>query len=228
MLKMSLPTRLAPAAYWGQVAFGREELSADGSEAVAQKWTAVVARDSDSALTIINDGTHGSDFADGEVRLSLLRGAAHASDPSGPHNPPVQDRAIPRIDQGERLFRFRLHAGSRTERFEAIEREALSFGERPYVLPYFPPGEGRKAAPAARLSNSAIVLTAMKKSEDGKALILRLFEPAGRARATVLSLPFAGARTRVSFRPFEIKTLRFNLRTKTFREVDLLERPLQD
>jgi alpha-mannosidase len=227
MLKLSLPTRLSPAAYWGQVAYGREELPADGSEAVAQKWTAVLSRERDLALTIINDGTYGSDYADGEVRISLLRGAAHASDPSGPHNPPVQDRAIPRIDQGERLFRFRLQAGSRKERLEAVEREALGVGERPYVLPYFPPGVGRKAAPAARLSDPVVILTAMKKSEDGKALIIRLFEPTGRARTTVLNLPFAGARTRVSFRPFEIKTLRFNLRTKTFREVDLLERPLR-
>jgi len=228
MLKLSLPTRLSPAAYWGQVAYGREELPADGSEAVAQKWTAVVARDRDLALTIINDGTYGSDYADGEVRISLLRGAAHASDPSGPHNPPVQDRAIPRIDQGNRLFRFRLQAGSRKERLEAVEREALGVGERPYVLPYFPPGEGRKAAPAARLSDPVVVLTAMKKSEDGKALIIRLFEPTGRARTTVLTLPFAGARTRLTLKPFEIKTLLFNLRNKKFREVDLLERPLQD
>jgi alpha-mannosidase len=228
MLKLSIPTRLAPAAYWGQVAYGREELPADGSEAVAQKWTAVVSRDQDLALTIINDGTYGSDYTDGEVRISLLRGAAHAADPSGPHIPPVQDRAIPRIDQGERLFHFRLQAGSREERFEAVEREALGFSERPYVLPYFPPGEGRKAAPAARLSDSVVVLTAMKKSEDGKALIIRLFEPTGRARTTVLTLPFAGVRTRLSLKPFEIKTLQFNPRNKKFREVDLLERPLQD
>ena len=227
MFKLSLPTRLAPAAYWGQVAYGREELPADGSEAVAQKWTAVVSREQDLALTIINDGTYGSDYADGEVRISLLRGAAHASDPSGPHNPPLQDRAIPRIDQGERVFRFRLRAGSRKDRLEAVEREALGFNERPYVLPYFPPGEGRKAAPAARLSDPVIVLTAMKKSEDGNVLILRLFEPTGRARTTVLTLPFAGARTRISLKPFEIKTLLFNLRTKKFGEVDLLERPLK-
>jgi alpha-mannosidase len=108
-----------------------------------------------------------------------------------------------------------------------VEREALGFNERPYVLPYFPPGEGRKASPAARLSDPAVVLTAMKKSEDGNALILRLFEPTGRARTTGLTLPFAEAHTRISLRPFEIKTLLFNPRTKKFREVDLLERPLK-
>ena len=52
-------------------------------------------------------------------------------------------------------------------------------------------GEGRKAAPAARLSDPVVVLTAMKKSEDGKALIIRLFEPTCRAPTTVLTLPFA-------------------------------------
>ncbi len=110
MLKWSLPTRLSPAVYRGQTAFGREDLSADGTEAVAHKWTAVVSRDRDLALTIINDGIYGSDFVDGEVRLSLLRSPAHAADPDGPALPPAQDRAIPRIDQGEHVFRFRLQA----------------------------------------------------------------------------------------------------------------------
>jgi len=227
MLKLSLPTRLAPAAYWGQAAFGREELAGDGSEAVAQKWTAVVSRKRDFALTIINEGIYGSDYADGEVRLSLLRGAAHSSDPTGPFNPPSQDRAIPRIDQGERLFRFWIQAGPRLARLDAVEREALACNEAPFVLAYFPPGNKRKAAPGFSLSGPAAVLAAMKKSETGRDLILRVFEPTGRPRTTILSLPFARARIRLALKPFEIKTLRFNPKTKKFRETDLLERALR-
>lgn len=227
MLKWSLPTRLSPAAYWGQTAFGREELPRDGSEAVAQKWTAVVSQDRDLALTILNEGVYGSDFSSGEVRLSLLRSPAHAADPDGPALPPVQDRAIPRIDQGEHLFRFILEAGPRENRMTQVERAAAAFNEKPFVLPYFPPGQERKAAPAIFLNGSAVVLSAMKKSEDGEDLILRLHEPTGKDREADLVLPFAQARIRLVFKPFEIKTLRFNPKSGRFREVDLLERPMK-
>jgi len=227
MLKMSLPTRLADAFYVGQAAYGRDRLPADGTEAVSQKWVAIVSGDGGFALTVANEGVYGSDFADGEARISLLRGAAHAADPAGERPMLYQDRFIPRIDQGERLFRFWIDAGPAEERLEAVDREALAANETPYVLAYSPPGTGRKAMPAAVLSDKAVLLAAMKKAEDGKRLVLRLFEPTGKPRRTLLSLPFAKAKVRFAFRPFEIKTLLFDPQKKTFSEADLLERSLK-
>jgi alpha-mannosidase len=226
MLKLSLPTLLSCPAYLGQVAFGRDALPADGTEAVSQKWAAVVAAGGELALTIVNDGVYGSDFAGGEVRISLLRGAAHSADPAGERPMLTQDRFIPRIDQGERVFRFWIAAGPAETRLAAVEREALVKNEAPYVLPYFPPADGRKAKPSAVLSDGPVVITAMKKSEDRNLLVLRLFEPTGKPRMVTLGLPFAGAKTRLKMRAFEIKTLLFDPKTKAFREADLLERPL--
>ena len=78
------------------------------------------------------------------------------------------------------------------------------------------------------LSGEAVEITALKKAEDGKCLIIRLFEPTGKKRTTILSLPWAAARKKVSFSAFEIKTLSFNPRTGVFRELDLLEKPLRE
>jgi len=226
MLKLSLPTRLAAPFYAGQVAYGWDRLPADGAEAVSQKWSAVVSDADGLALTVINDGVYGSDFADGELRLSLVRGAAHAADPAGERPMLHQDRFIPRIDQGERLFCFWINAGSSSERLTVVDREALAKNEAPYVLAYFPPGDGRKAKPSVILSDKAVQVAALKKAEDRNDLVIRLFEPTGRKRVTTLSLPFAGVKTRVALGAFEIKTLIFDPRKKIFREADLLERPL--
>lgn len=223
MLKLSLPTAFPAAAYMGQVAYGVQDLPADGDEAVSQKWCAVVARDRNLALTVVNDGTYGSDFLDGELRLSLLRSPAHAADPGGGKPMLRQDRFIPRIDQGERVFRFWLNAGPAEARLDAVDREALVRNEKPYVLPFFPPGRGKKSRPFVVLGDSVVQLAAAKKAERGAELILRLFEPTGRPRTTTVALPFAAAETRVSLKGFEIKTLAFHPRTKKFREVDLLE-----
>jgi alpha-mannosidase len=99
--------------------------------------------------------------------------------------------------------------------------------EPPFALCFSPSNAGDKPQPGAVLSDQTTQLAAFKRAEDGKDLIIRLFEPTGRKRSTTLSLPFAGARKKVNLSPFEIKTLRFNPNRRRFIEVDLLERPLR-
>jgi len=227
MLKLPVPTLFPQASYIGQTAYGSADLPADGKEVVAQKWVAAVSAEEDAALTIINDCIYGSDFLSGEIRLSLLRSAAYSADPV-PAGPMVaQDRYVPRIDQGERMFHFWLNGGTLSSRLTTVDREALAKNEKPFVLSFFPAGRGKKPRPFAELSGESVVITALKKAEDGKNLIIRLFEPTGKKRTTVLSLPWAAAKKKVSLSPFEIKTLSFDPRTGVFCELDLLERPIR-
>jgi alpha-mannosidase len=135
-----------------------------------------------------------------------------------------QDRFIPRIDQGERIFHFWLNGGEIQDRLERIDREALVKNEKLYVLSFFPPGGGKKASAFVVLSDPAIQVSALKKAEDTEDLIIRLFEPTGKKRSTVLSLPFIPVKTRISLKPFELKTLRFSPKSRAFKEVDLLEK----
>jgi alpha-mannosidase len=225
MLKLSIRTPFAEADHVGQVAYGTDELPSNGEEAVAQKWVAAVDRDRRLALTCINDGTHGSDMLRGELRLSMLRSPAHSGHPTGVRPITVEDRFVPRMDQGERVFRFWLNGGSATQRLARVDREALVKNERPFALNLFPSGAGRIPKPALVLSDDVVQATVFKKAEDGEDLIIRLFEPTGRARTTTVALPFAGAKTKVRLGAFEIKTLRFNIRHRRFAETDLLERP---
>ena len=224
MLKLSVPTRLDPSQYIGQTAFGFQPLPTNGDEAVAQKWVAVVSRKSNRVLTCINDCLYGSDFQAGEFRISLLRSPAHSADPVEGRPMIYQDRYIPRIDQGERVFHFWLNGGPVEERMERIDREALIKNEKPYVLTFFPAGSGKKAGPFVVLNDAAVEVSALKKAEDSNDLIIRLFEPTGKKRTAVLSLPFVPAKTNISLKPFEIKTLKFSPKSRTFQEVDLLEK----
>jgi len=227
MLKLAVPTLLKAARYIGQTAYGIADLPADGDEAVAQKWVAVVSAAPDAALTCINDGSYGSDFLNGELRLSLIRSAAYSADPV-PSGPMVaQDRHIPRIDQGERLFRFWVNGGRGARRLKSIDREALVKNEKPFILAYFPAGRGKRPSPFVVLSDDIVQVSALKKAEDGKDLIIRLFEPTGERRTVLLSLPWAPARRQITLSPFEIRTFRFNPKTRHFVEADLLERPLK-
>ncbi|MCX6570581.1 MAG: alpha-mannosidase [Candidatus Aminicenantes bacterium] len=224
MLKLGLPSKLRAPRFMGQVAYGADELPSNGDEAVAQKWLALVSEKDGAAMTVANDGIHGSDWSGGELRLSLLRSPAYAADTWEDRLAVAQDRFIPRQDTGERVFRFWLNGGPLGDRMETIDREALARNEAPYVLAYFPPGGKKRALPGAVVDGEAVEVTAFKKSEDGNDIVVRLFEPTGKARTAVVKLPAFGASTKCRLKGFELRTLRFSRRTRTFAETDLLER----
>jgi len=227
MLKFSVPTRLKSGRYLGQTAYGVAELPANGNEAVAQKWVGVFSQTEGAAFTCINEGTYGSDFLGGEFRISLLRSPAYSADPV-PSGPMVaQDRYVPRIDQGERFFRFWVKGSSDSSRLELIDREALVKNEQPFALAYFPPGGNKTTEPFIVLSDKGVQVAALKKAEKGGDLIIRLFEPTGANRTTTLSLPWVPAIKKVRLSPFEVRTLRFSPKTRRFREVNLLEEPVR-
>ena len=226
MLKLGIPTPFAGGTYHGQVAYGRDELPGAEREVVAQKWVAAVSKDDQHALTCINDSIYGSDFVDGEVRLSLLRSAAYSGHPIGDRPIVPQDRYTPRIDQGERQYLFWFQGGPKAERFDAIERESLAHNEQPMVISFFPSGAGEMPAPGAKLDDNVVQMPVFKRSEDGEGYIVRLFEPTGVARSTTLSIPALGIQQEVSLTPFELKTFWVDPESKRLTEADLLERPM--
>jgi alpha-mannosidase len=228
MLKLAIPTVFSEGGCKGQVAYGVEDFKGRGVELVAQKWVGIYSADHRHALTVINDGTHGFDFAEGELRLSLLRSAAYAAHPVGDNIRIVpQDRLEPRIDQGERVFRFWVQGGEASNRFSVIGREAHVKNESPMVLSCSPPGTGKKLEPWIYLDDNVVQATSIKKAEVKNWLILRLFEPTGEPRSTKVTLPGRSLSFNVTLGGFEIKSLAVGLDTNEVFEVDLLERKIE-
>lgn len=175
------------------------------------------------AVTCINDGIYGSDCQAGQIRLSLLRSAGYCAHPIGERPILPQDRFLPRIDQGERQYTFWLNGGELRERMENIDREARVHAEKPYALSFFPPGGGTLPGTFIRLDDGAVQLSALKKAEQSEAYIIRLFEPTGSARATVLEIPAYGIRSEVQLNAFEIKTFAFDPEQRSLVETSLCE-----
>lgn len=217
------------ASYVGQTIFGIQELPVDGTEAVAQKWTALVDRAGNRAVTLVNDGVYGSDCTEGCIRPTLLRSPGYCAHPIGERPIMPQDRFLPRIDQGERLYTFWLDAGAADERLAAVSREATTLNERPYALSFFPHGGGRLPQRAVELDGDAAVeLCAFKQAEDGAGYILRLFEPTGAPRRVTVRVPAAGASAELSFGGFEVKTLRLDPQSGALTECAMDESALDE
>ena len=207
MVKLSVPGNLN-GEYIGQAMFGTDNLHTDGRETVAQQW--VAAKADGRMLTIINNGTYGSDFADGEIRISLLRSAAYTGHPIFDRKIVPQNRFMPRIDQGERLYRFVLQGGTADERMENVSREAQLVNEQPYALSFFPPENDGKITCGVKLEGEGVQLTTFRPAADSNGYIARLFESSGNNRMAVLNVPLCNAAAFVSLKPYEVVTLRID------------------
>ena len=224
MLKLAIPTAMPGMRVHGQVAFGVERHAREGEELVGHQWVACVSKDGARALSIVTDATSGFDYAGAELRLSCLRSPAYAGHPVDDVTPIVrQDRVETRVDRGEHVFRFWLKAGPAAARLDAVDREATAHLEAPMALVAFPAGGGTAALPGAVLSDPVIQMPAMKLAEDGRRVIVRLFEPTGAPRQTTLRIPALGVETALTFGPFELKTIAVDLASRTVCETDLME-----
>lgn len=234
MLKLSVPTIFtgAEARFLGHTAYGTSELRADGRETVAQQWVcAVSGGETPHAFTCINDCIYGSDFAHGEIRLSLLRSTGYAVLPGGNDPDPMpHDRFSPRFDMGERSYTFWLQGGPAAGRLAAVHREAAARNERPYALSYFPPGDGLVPPPQtlAVVDDESIMLSVFKQAEASGAggcgdYILRLHEPTGQARRATLRLSAQHIEYPLELSGFEVRTLRYRPHAGAVAEETLME-----
>jgi alpha-mannosidase len=223
MLKLSIPTPFESSKYFGQTPYGVEELSNNGDEVVSQKWSGLFSEEKNAAISIINDGIYGSDCLSGEIRLSLLRSPGYCAHPINDRVIMPQDRYSPHIDQGERIYNFWLNVGNKDERLMHIDREALIKNEKPFALSFFPSGLGVKPNALISLSDDVIQMTTFKKSDSSEDYIIRLFEPTGTGRSTIVTLHNEGVKKEFTLDGFEIKTLKYKKVSKTIFEVDLME-----
>jgi alpha-mannosidase len=227
MLKIAIPSMFRNGNCRGQVAYGVQEFDPTDDELVAQKWISMVSSDNRHALTVINDRVYGFDFKGGEFRISLLRSPAYAADVGDSGALRMKNRFLPRMDQGEKIFRFWINGGNVTKRMALIDREALAKNEAPMALCSFPSGEGKTTTPSLVLNDKAIQVTALKMAEDKNWLVFRLFEPTGKGRMTHVAIPGLNMEFGLSLRAFEIKTIAVDLGTKEMFELDLIERKLK-
>ncbi|HOV68966.1 MAG TPA: glycoside hydrolase family 38 C-terminal domain-containing protein [Clostridia bacterium] len=225
MLKLSVPTLLNDSYHVGQTCFGTERLYTNGDEAVSQKWCATVSDVDDKAVTVINSGTHGSSFKNGEMFLSVMRSPAYTAHPLPERVTCPQDRLLAHIDIGERLFTYYLNAGTKTERMEHVGREAAVHAEKPYALSFSPHGDGKKVTPLVIISGGVVEMPAFKKAERTDEFVVRLYEPSGTKQKITLSIPMFGINKEIEFIGHEVKT--FVVNKGMIKETDLMENDLQ-
>jgi alpha-mannosidase len=168
-------------------------------EVCAHRWAAV--HQGDRGFALLCDVKYGYRVKNGLMSLDLLR------------SPVFPD---PQADRGTHEIAYAF-CPTGSDNAQAIE-EAYRLG---YPLLT---GEYAPFASIARTANPGVILETVKRSEDGKALVLRLYESLGRETTTALETRAAFSRayycnlleqpgkpadlSALSFHPYEIKTIR--------------------
>jgi alpha-mannosidase len=182
LLKTAFPVDvLAPAAtyeiQWGNVQRPtHRNTSWDWArfETCAQKW--VDLSEGDYGASLLNTGKYGHDIRDNVMRISLLR---------SPTSPDFE------ADQGEQSFTYSFlpHSGGWNETTVA-EAYALNDPLIVWGVPQKRGGSTQAMAPFLSCNLANIVIETIKQAEDGRGIIVRLYETQRKRGVATLSAAF--------------------------------------
>lgn len=143
-------------------------------EVCAHKWADLSEPGYGAAL--LNNGRYGYDVHDGVLRLSLLRAATYPD---------------PHADQGGHHFTYALlpHLGDWRRGGVIPAGYELNAPVLTALLPQAQPGSLPAVYSQFQLDQPNVVLETVKKAEDGRGLILRLYEAWGTRTKAALTLP---------------------------------------
>ncbi len=200
----------------------------DATEKVGQKWCGMFG--GGKAVTLINNGPHGFDCKDGQMRVSMLRSPAYSSlylgtgaiGSESAERPLIYpDRFHDRQEQGLRQFSFWLNASDEAERKDKIAKEVVAVTQPPYAMAVFAAANKTSEKPLYTIDDENVEVMAFKKAENSDDYVVRLFEATGKARKATFASDVFGVKEDIEFAPFEVKT--FFVNKGKFEETDLIE-----
>jgi alpha-mannosidase len=223
MVKFSFPLDVESPLPTYETPYGHIVRATKGDEDPGQRWIDLTGQQNGKTygLTVINDAKYGYSVMGNDLRISVVRSAVYAH-----HNPKVLDMKAEHLwmDQGIQTFRLLLVPHADTWKKANIPRIAEEFIS-PAVAIYQGIHGGKMPKSASFLSVDVpnVIVTAVKLSESGEDIIVRLVETCATAAKATIDLRFAGNKWSGDYRPCEIKTLRVNRTSGAIKEVNLLE-----
>ena len=174
-----------------QIPYGSHTRNGETGEEFCGAWI------TDSHLAIANDGKYGVDAYKGEMRLTILRGAAFAD------HCRVRSAFCNYMDQGEHPFSYTI---APFENISKAERQAAELNSPLRTIKgTFHKGNLSEKFDGISALPENIMVSAIKEAEDGEGNILRLFEMEGKEAAATIKL--FGKEYHAKLLPHALKTI---------------------
>jgi alpha-mannosidase len=223
MLKLGYETTVESGTATYDSAYGCQVRNIQGFEEPGQSWFDLTGTVSSKpgGFAVLNDCKYGFDVCDQIMRISMIRSPLYAH-----HDRGRVDASLPYsvMDQGWHRINVALvpHAG--TWQDAAVPRKAWELNAPAYThIESGHKGSLPQLASFLEVADSNIVLSVLKRTEEGGDLVIRGYETAGKETATSIKMPHFKKSFDVTFMPHEIKTLRIEAATWQAKEVNLLE-----
>jgi len=227
MLKLEIPTAITSPRLFAKVPGAVIERETNGEEEPYQDWVAVQGKigGEDYTVGLINNSTYSYDCLQGLLRTVLIRSAPFAR-----HDPfqVTHNDNNAWQDQGRQERRFWLVRGRGA--YTALELDRLSEEMQTpaeYVIDSAHEGTEPWTRSFFRLAPANVIVTAMKRAEQGDGIVIRMQERAGRDTEFTLESSMLRLKHTAQIKPWEIRTLFLEGgrgKPVQVREVNLLER----
>ena len=212
--KLSFPMNIENPDAVYSMPFGFIRKPADGLEEPAQGWIAVCEKDTNDGIALINDSKYSFCVKGNEMRMVMARGSAYL-DHYGQRS---RDNEMDFLDQGEQEFEYILKPCENDFTDVVKASEVLNMPLKLYQETHHK-GELPPVYSGLKVSADNVLIQAMKYSEDGKSIVLRTFECAGKETEAEIDLKILDVKFAFSWKPQEIKTISIDLETKEVKEI---------
>lgn len=202
MVKLCFPVAGQDHKVHAEIPFGALERKGVGEEDPCLGYVSVGS--AAGGLMMFNDGRYSYSVEQGELRMTIAHSAIFADH----YGQKQRDQDCLFMDQGEMVSRYALRPFGGSWRDQRPERRAALLNRPlPHVVETYHPGELPERMEGIRLSESGVMMEAIKRSEDGQGYILRLSERDGKAVAVKVCLSAMKREFEAGLEAFEIKTL---------------------
>ncbi len=218
LIKLSFPVNVeSPKAVYS-MPYGFIEKAANGEEDAAHEWADMADKDTGAGLGLINDGRYSHCAIGNDLRIMVARSCAYLDH----YGRVSRDDEMEFIDKGEQEFNLILcpHTGE-------IPAELTNQGRLLNMPPVLVQeshhgGSLPQECSAMNIDRDNISVSALKGSEDGDGLVLRLTETAGRAVNATVDFTAMEKSFELGFTPFEVKTVRIG-KDGSLKEIPIIE-----
>ena len=219
-LKLAFPLRAENPRAFYEIPYGCIEKPANGMEEAGQSFVAVAGEQNGTpiSLSVVTEGRMSYSVNGSQAQFVALRSCGFA-DHYG-----IKDEFTQVQDLGVQELRYSLVPEVGAFNPAASVKKACQVNQKPIVIyETFHKGALPLRDSYASVSNDEIVLSALKPSENGGKIVLRLYEISGKENQAEVALAhWKDAKISLHFKPFELKTVCVNA-DGTYCETDLLE-----
>ncbi len=177
MLKLAFPMRVENPVADYEIPFGVMRRPADGEEEPGLSWVAVRNEENGCGYAFLNDSSYSTSIKDGCVKLTVLRSPIYADHGAS------RDGERTYTEQGLRTFAYAVMACG-AENAPVIRAARLLNTPPVNIVENWHEGKWTdKRYAGISIDADNVMLSAIKRSEDGQGTVVRLYETEGKATA---------------------------------------------